>query len=256
MRNRLKDVLEHSEVAFGVTVTIGHPDVTEILGGIGFDFINIDMQHAPLNIETVQNLMQSMSYSQTTPIVRVPQNDYAMINSALDVGAHGIIIPLVNTRNDILKALNYALYPPKGARSYGPRRAILRDPEYVASANREILVIPQIETREAVENLEEILSVEGVKALFVGPNDLSMSLGVYAQWHHPTFEKALNTIIETAEKSGVKPGILAPIGEPEELIDRGFKLITLGKDAAFLMNAATSVLKRARAHLSSLKEKP
>lgn len=255
MKNRLKDVLEHDEVAFGVTVTIGHPDITEILGEIGFDYINIDMQHAPLDIQTVQNLMQSMSYSQTTPIIRVPQNDYAMINSALDVGAHGIIIPLVNTKEDLLKALKYALYPPKGIRSYGPRRAILRDPEYVANANKEILVIPQIETREALENLEEILSVEGVKALFVGPNDLSMSLGVYAQWRHPTFEKALNTIIETAEKNGVKPGILAPIGELEELIDRGFKLITVGKDTTFLMDAAASALKKVKDHLNSLKRK-
>ncbi|MEM2073891.1 MAG: aldolase/citrate lyase family protein, partial [Nitrososphaeria archaeon] len=95
MKNRLKEILEKGNIAVGITVTIGHPDVSEILAKMGFDFINFDIQHTPLSIETVQYLMQAMSYSDSTPIVRVPWNDIVMINRALDIGAHGIIVPFV-----------------------------------------------------------------------------------------------------------------------------------------------------------------
>jgi len=246
LKNRLKEVLRRGDVALGITVTIGHPDIAEILGKIGFDFINFDTQHTPLSIETVQSMMQAMSYSQTTPIVRVQWNDIAMINRALDIGAHGIIIPFVNTKEDVLKALRSAAFPPKGLRSYGPRRAALRDPEYMATADEEILVFPQIETKESLDNIETILSVDGIDAFFVGPYDLSRSLGVFTQWKNPIFEKAIEKIIEASERSGTKPGLLAPIEEAEETIRRGFRLVNLGGDVALLTQAATLVLQRAR----------
>lgn len=247
MKNKLREILRRGEVALGVTVTIGHPDITEILGKIGFDYINIDTQHTPLSIETVQSMMQAMSYSQATPIVRVQWNDFAMINRALDIGAHCVIVPFVNTKEDAIRALQYATYPPKGLRSYGPRRAAMRDPEYVATADEEILVLPQIETREALDNIEDILSVDGVEAFFVGPYDLSRSLGVFTQFKHPVFEKAIARILEAAEKSGTAPGMLAPMEEPAKTVERGFKLVSLGLDVALLTAAATSALQKARA---------
>lgn len=246
MKNRLKEILRRGEVALGITVSIGHPDITDILGKIGFDYINFDTQHTPLNVETVQRMMQAMSYSQTTPIVRVQWNDFAMINRALDIGAHGIIVPLVNTKEDVAKALQYATYPPKGMRSYGPRRAIMRDAEYMATADEEILVLPQIETKEAIDNIESILSVDGIEAFFVGPYDLSRSLGVFTQWKHPIFEKTIEKIIEVAEKSGTKPGLLALIEDPETTMKRGFRLVNIGKDATFITRGATEALQRAR----------
>lgn len=204
------------------------------------------MQHAPLTIETVQIMMQSLGETQSTPIVRVPWNDYALINSALDVGAQGIIIPFVNTKEDLERAIWAARYPPKGMRSYGPRRASLIYPNYVSTSNEEILVMPQIETKEALENLEDILSVEGVEAFFVGPNDLSMSLGVFSQWNHPLMEKALTKIIEVAESSGKKAGLLAPIEEVRKTLKRGFKLVTIGRDFEYLTQAATKSLQEAK----------
>lgn len=246
MKNRLKETLKRSEVALGVTVSIGHTFITDILGSIGFDFINFDTQHTPLNIETVQSMMQAMSYSETTPIVRVQWNDVAMINRALDIGAHGIIVPFVNTKEDAIKALQYATFPPKGVRSYGPLRAALRDPEYALTSDEEILVLPQIETKEALNNIESILSLDGIDAFFVGPNDLSRSLGVFTQWKHPTFEKAIEKILEAAEKSGTTPGILALTEEAEKTIERGFRLINIGRDVPLLKQAATSALQKAR----------
>jgi len=188
LRNRLREILRRGEVAIGMTVSIGHPLITDILGGIGFDFINFDLQHSPLSIESTLSMMQAMSFSETTPIVRVPWNEFAIINSALDIGAHGIIIPFVNTREDVLKAIQYATYPPKGMRSYGPLRASLRDPEYVETCDEEILILPQIETQEGLSNVEDILSVDKIEAFFVGPYDLSRSLGVWREWDHPKAE--------------------------------------------------------------------
>jgi len=248
LKNRLKEILRRGKVALGITLTIGHPDIADILGKIGFDYINFDTQHAPLNIETVQSMMQAMSYSETTPIVRVQWNDFAMINRALDIGAHGVIIPFVNTEEDVVKALQAATYPPKGMRSYGPRRAIMRDPEYMATADEEILLMPQIETKEAIDNVEGILSVDGIEAFFVGPYDLSRALSVFTQWEHPTFGKALEKIIEAADNSGTKAGMLAPIEDVGKTIKRGFKLINIGGDIAYLTQAATTSLQKARAY--------
>ena len=246
LKNRLKEILRSGKVALGVTVTIGHPDVTEVLGKLGFDYINIDTQHTPISMETVQSMLQAMSYSETTPIVRVPWNEFSVINRALDVGAHGIIIPYVNTKEDVKRAIQYATYPPKGIRSYGPRRAALRDPDYVATADEEILILPQIETKEALDNIEDILSVDGIEAFFVGPYDLSRSLGVFAQFRTPVFEKAIERILEASEKTGTVAGMLAPMEEPSKTIERGFRLVNVGLDVAFLTSGATSAIQRAR----------
>jgi len=113
MKNKLKEILKRGEVALGVSVSIGHPDVAEILGKMVFDFIHFDTQHTPLSIETVQSMMQAMSYSQSTPIVRVQWNNISMINRALDIGAHGVVVPFVNTKEDAIKALQYSTFPLK-----------------------------------------------------------------------------------------------------------------------------------------------
>jgi len=246
LKNRLREIIKRGDVALGMTVTIGHPLVTDILGGLGFDFINFDLQHSPLSIESILSMMQAMSFSETTPIIRVPWNEFAIINSALDIGAHGIIIPFVNTKEDVLKAIRYATYPPKGIRSFGPVRVSLRDPEYVETCDEEILILPQIETREGLENVEDILSVDKVEAFFVGPNDLSRSLGVWKQWNHPKFEDALQKILDAAENTGTVPGMLAPIEEVHKTVERGFKIISIGRDVGFLKQAALNELKKAR----------
>ena len=229
-----------------MTVSIGHPFITDILGGIGFDFINFDLQHSPLSIESAMSMMEAMSFSETTPIMRVPWNEFAIINSALDIGAQGIIIPYVNTREDVLKAIRYAAYPPKGMRSFGPIRASLRDPEYVETCDDETLILPQIETQEGLDNVEDILSVDKVEAFFVGPYDLSRSLGVWRQWNHPKFEDALRRILDAAEDTGTIPGMLAPIEEIYKTVKRGFKLINIGRDVGFLKQAAAYELQKAR----------
>lgn len=212
------------------------------------DWINFDMQHTILDIQTVAEMMRAMSYSQTVPIVRVPSNDPAVINRALDFGAQGIIIPLVNSRQDAEEAVRSARYAPRGIRSCG-LRAALRDSDYFATANEEVMVIPQIETELAVQNLESIVTADGIEAVFCGPLDLSMSLGVFRQFEDPKFLKATESIVATCEAHKVAPGLLAPIGPVERTIQQGFRLISLGGDIPMLVSGVAKALESARAAL-------
>lgn len=219
--------------------------MTYALGDVGLDWINFDMQHTTLDIETVAAMIQAMSYSKTAPIVRVPSNDPAIINKALDFGAQGVIVPLVNSRQDAEEAVRSSKYAPKGARSWG-QRAALRDPEYAATANVEVMVIPQIETELAVKNLEEIVSTDGIEAVFCGPYDLSMSLGVFRQFDSPEFLKATESIVSICEAHKVAPGLLASIGPVEKTVQQGFRLISLGGDLPLLTSSAKKALEDAR----------
>jgi len=247
LKNSLKEKLKEGKIVFGVTLGIGSPEVADVLGDIGFDYINFDTQHTSLSVETIQNMMAAMSYSKSTPIMRVISNDLGQINRALDIGAHGVIVPLVNSKEDAQKAVHAARYSPKGGRSWGPRRVSLRDPEYTETADKEVMVIPQIETKTAVDNIEQILSVEELDAIFVGPFDLSMSLGVFQKFESPTFLKAIKTVISSCRAHDIAPGLLAPTGPTEVSIKQGFTMINLGGDSGFIATAAKDAFDRAKA---------
>jgi len=246
LRNRLKAQLRRGEVTFGVTLGIGNPEVSEALGNVGLDWINFDMQHTSLDTETVQAMIQATSYSQSVPIVRVVSNDLGLINRALDIGAHAVIVPLVNSREDAQKAVHASKYPPEGMRSWGPRRPALRDPDYAKTANAEVMVIPQVETELALKNLEDIVTTDGIDAVFVGPMDLSLSLGVFRQFDSAKFLKAVETVVSTCRAHNVSPGLLAPTGPVERSIQQGFKLIALGGDLGLLAESVGRVLEKAR----------
>jgi len=245
MQNRLRSQLHQGQATFGITVGIGHPEVSYTLGNLGLDWINFDMQHGVLDVETLTAMIQAMSYSQTVPLVRVPSNELAAINKALDFGASGVIVPLVDRREDAEKAVRSSKYAPKGTRSWA-QRATQGDPDYAATANTELMVIPQIETETSLQNLEEIVCTDGVEAVFCGPYDLSMSLGIFRQFDNPKFVKALDSIVSTCRAHDVAPGILAPIGSVEENLRRGFKLISLGGDLPMLKDGISKALERAR----------
>lgn len=245
LQNRLKSQLRQGQLTFGVTLSIGHPEVSYALGNLGLDWINFDMQHTVLDVQTTAAMIQAMSYSQTVPIVRVPSNDIAVINKALDFGACGVIVPLVNSREDAEKAVRSSRYAPKGTRSWG-QRAAFRDLDYAATADVEIMVIPQIETGLALRNLEEIVCTDGIEAVFCGPFDLSMSLGVFRQFDNPEFVKGLELIVSTCRAHDVAPGLLAPIGSIEKSLRLGFKLISLGGDLPMLVSSIAKALEKAR----------
>ncbi|HUO42714.1 MAG TPA: aldolase/citrate lyase family protein [Methylomirabilota bacterium] len=245
MQNALKSLLKNGKTTFGITVTIGSPEVPYALGNLGLDWVNFDSQHSVLNNSTISEMIQALGHSKTVSIVRVLSNDLGQINKALDMGAQAVIVPLVNTRTEAERAVRSAKYNPPGSRSFGSRVS-LRDPEYTATADDEIMVIPQIETALALQNVEEIVTTDGVDAVFCGPYDLSMSLGIFRQFENPAFQRAVERIISTCEAHGVAPGLLAPTGPVQRDIQRGFRMISLGGDLSILIQGIGAVLRNAR----------
>lgn len=251
MRNQLKQKLREKRITFGTAITIGHPDISDILGRVGFDWIMVDQEHAPLGPGEILRLFQAMSYSESVPLTRVPWNDMVMVKRSLDQGAMGVVFPWVNSKDDAIKAVQSTRYPPAGVRGWGPRITGLKNPNYFAEANSEILVAAQVETAQAVENIDEILSVEGIDAAMVGPYDLSISLGVPQKWDHPKFKEAMAKILESSLRHGVTPGVLAPT-EWQKRLREGFRMILLPCDFDLLNTAAVEALKNAKDLASTL----
>ena len=245
MQNALKSQLKSGKTTFGVTITIGSSEVPYALGNLGLDWVNFDGQHSVLNNSTISEMIQALGYSKTVSMVRVLSNDSGQISKALDMGAQAVIVPLVNTRTEAEKAVLSAKYNPPGARSFGSRVS-LRDPDYTATADNEVMVIPQIETSLALQNVEEIVTTDGVDAVFCGPYDLSMSLGIFRQFENPTFQRAVELFVSACEAHGVAPGLLAPTGPIQKNIQRGFKMISLGGDLSFLTQGIGDALRTAK----------
>ena len=219
----------------------------EIMANAGWDTLTVDMQHGMVDYQTAVSLMQACATRDVTPLVRVPWNEPGIIMKSLDAGALGVICPMVNTRAEAEALVSSCRYYPKGARSFGPLRANMRyGPGYAANANKEILVIPMIETREAVANLDDILSVPGVDALYVGPADLGLSYGYEPKGDRdePELLEVIDHILAVAKKHGKYCGIHC--GAPSyarKMFEKGFRLATIQTDAMILMNAAKAAVK-------------
>jgi 2-keto-3-deoxy-L-rhamnonate aldolase RhmA len=245
MKNHLKALLRKGDVAIGASVTMGHPEVAEVIGHAGFDWAFYDMEHTPMSLETVQNMMQVMSFSQCTPVVRVPWNDAVYVKKALDIGAHGIIVPMVNTKEEAERASRSMKYPPNGIRGFGPRRASLADPDYVKTADQELILAIQIESQKGVDNIDEILSVGGIDVVFLGPYDLSLNLGVLAQWNSEKFTSSVSKIADSAFRHGAYMGTLAS-GGIAKFAKQGFRLFVIDDDIDILKSGIAAALGAAR----------
>ena len=247
MKNLLKEKLSRGEAVIGTFVGLGHPDVTERLSRMGFDWLLLDAEHGPLGFETMQRMMQAMSGTACTPIVRPQWNDFVVIKRVLDIGAHGVLVPWVNDRGEAESVVRACKYPPEGIRGWGPRRASLFDHNYYATANIEIMVSVQVETRKALDNLDEILSVEGVDACYIGPWDLSSNLGfgVPPKWGEPRYLEAFDRVLEAAEEHGKPAGMFCNIDNIGWAVEKGFRFNTVGDADGFLMHGARTALERA-----------
>jgi len=239
MKNYVKEKVLKGKPVFGAWITIGHPDVAEIMARMGFDFLLIDMEHSPIDYGTLQHLMQAISSASKScvPMVRVPSADPIAIKRVLDIGVYGIVVPHVNTREDAVTVVKAARYPPEGIRGFGPRRACaygLELLEYTKRANDEIMVIVQVETRKAVNNVEEILSA-GIDMYFVGPWDLATTLGYPCQINHPEVVKAIKKIIDIGTRLGIPGGTVSDVEHVAKHIEMGYKLLTLGADSDYLI---------------------
>lgn len=253
MKNLLKEKLRKGQNVTGTFIGLGHPDVTERLSRCGFDWLLIDGEHAPLNFETMQQMMQAMNGSNCTPLIRPQWNDMVTIKRVLDIGAQGVLIPWVNNREEAEYAVRACKYPPEGLRGCGPRRAALFDPEYCQTANDEIMVVVQIETREAVSNIDDILSVNGIDSCYIGPFDLSQSYGCYPpqfgntqyEKEYPEYIAAFDKVAAAAKTCGKPAGMWTSVDTIQWALKRGFTLNTISSADEFLMIGAKLSLERA-----------
>jgi 4-hydroxy-2-oxoheptanedioate aldolase len=249
VRNRMKISWERSTPVFGGWCLSGSPFVSELLALQGFDYVCLDAQHGLLGIESTVSCLFSLARTECTPIVRVPANDVSWIGKVIDSGAQGVIIPMVETREQAeLAVANTRIYP-QGHRSYGPLRisqVFGTDPDEL---NREIICMVMIETELGVKNADEICSVPGIDGVYVGPLDLSVTLGIAPtlQLSPGPVADAVETIRKACFNSGVVAGIQCGSGESAAMMaDQGFKMITVGTDALFLRAAGQLELSKAR----------
>ncbi len=245
MKNPVKRRLKAKEQTYGVWMTVESPIVTEYLSTLGFDWFVFDTEHSPLDIYQVQTLMQAMRGDRTTPLVRVVWNDLVPIKRALDVGAYGVVVPWVNTREEAEMAVQACRYAPRGLRGCGPRRAAMFDAEYLTTADDEVLVIAQIETKRAVENIEAILSVDGIDVSYIGPADLSASYGHLGNMAHPEVQQAIDRVYDASRAADVAAGV--HMGAGKTIMDRvakGYDFITVGSDLQFFQAGATALLQQ------------
>lgn len=236
----LKKKLKSNKVLIGSWVTLGNTSIAEIMAKTGFDWLAIDMEHSVITTEMCQQLIQVIELSGVVPLVRVGKNDSLIIKRVMDAGAHGVIVPMINSRSEAVRAVESVKYPPQGKRGVGLARAQgygLEFEKYKNWVNQESIVIVQIEHIDAVNNLEEILDVNGVDGFIVGPYDLSASLGKPGDFSDPAFLKALKMIKEISKKSKVASGYHVIQPHPAEVFNKikeGHTFIGFSLDTLFL----------------------
>lgn len=248
--NRVRQIWEAGGAVINGWCGIPSNFGAELMANMGWDSLVIDCQHGVIDYQTMVGMLQGISTTNVTPMVRVPWNDPGTIMKALDAGSYGIICPMVNSRAECEKLVGACRYAPKGYRSSGPIRATLYGgPDYHAKANDVVIAMPMIETREAVGNLDEILSTPGLDAVYVGPSDLSLTLGL-----GPGLDRtedialeAIRTIIKGCKRHGIKAGIhTGSTAYAKRMIAEGYDFVTLLGDARLLSLAGQQVVKEMR----------
>ena len=243
--NRVKELWKKEKVAIGGWLSIPNGISTEIMAHQEWDVLTIDMQHALVSVSDMVSMITVISTTEVTPFVCVPWLEPGIIMKALDAGNYGVICPMINTREDAERFVSYCRYAPHGTRSFGPGRAVLyAGNDYAIRANETILTLAMIETQKALDNLEIILTVDGLDAVFVGPSDLGLSLG-YAHGNHeePVLLEAIEKILKNAKSNGKRAGIYTLTPEyAKRMIMLGFDYVVISSDARMLTVQANKTL--------------
>lgn len=248
--DRLKGRLAHGMVTFGSWITLGHPAIAEILATAGFEWLVVDLEHSVIGIEQAAELIRVIGLLGLAPLVRLTSNDPDQAKRVLDVGARGILVPMVVSAADARRAVDAVKYPPAGKRGVGLSRAHgygTRFHEYASTWNDESVVILQIEHIEAIERLDDMLAVPGVDGTIIGPYDLSASMGKAGQFDDPEVVAALERYEERSRRAGKPMGYHVVQPDPALVRDkasRGYTLLAVGVDFLFLGDACRSAMAR------------
>ena len=249
--NRLRQLWADNKPALNGWLAIPSSFSAEVMAHQGWDTLTIDLQHGVIDYAALVPMLQAISTTSAVPIVRVPWLEPGILMKALDAGAYGVICPMINTREDAQKLVAYTHYAPQGTRSFGPIRASLYGgADYPAHANQTIVTFAMIETAQALDNLDAILSVEGLDAIYVGPSDLSLSLGCKPVFDdvEPRAQQAIEHIVARANAHGVVAGIhngRADVAAARVAL--GYRFVTLGSDARLLASGSQELLTAMRA---------
>lgn len=250
--NPVKKALIEKKLTLGTWIQLGHPGIAEIFANSGFDWIVADCEHTDIDIGCFYGLIRGVYGRGTVMLARVRENSTLEIRQALDAGAGGVIVPMVNSAEEAKNAVKAAKFPPDGIRGSAYFRANnwgIDAEAYAKYANSDIAVVVMIETKEAVENIEEILMVDGIDGIFIGSYDLSASYGIVGQIDHPIMKAAIAKVTEACKRKERAVGLLiiAPTEDSiKRAVDDGFTFIALGMDTIFLDHTCRSILATAR----------
>jgi 2-keto-3-deoxy-L-rhamnonate aldolase RhmA len=252
---KFKTRLAAGETVIGGWLTIPDLSVAEIMASSGFDFVIVDAEHAPWTVGEIQIALAGFGRSDTVLLVRVPANDPVAIKHVLDAGIDGIVCPMVRTAEEARGLVAACRYPPAGARGFGPRRAsdyYRRASEYAATANAEIVIVPQIEDARFLDEVDGILALDGVDAICLGPADFSGSLGRLLEWTHPKVAGALDVVLAKAKAKGIAvcTGIVVPPDKVPEWVAKGARMPLVAADTGLLIDGAAALLKETRKRLA------
>jgi 4-hydroxy-2-oxoheptanedioate aldolase len=248
--NELRNVFASGGCALNAWLAIANSYSAEMMAHQGFDSVTVDLQHGPVDFQAAVGMLQAISTTRAVPLVRVPWNEPILTLKLLDAGAYGVICPMVNTRAQAEALVSACRYPPRGTRSFGPNRAVLYGgADYWQHANEEVLVFAMVETREAVANLDQIVAVDGIDGVYVGPSDLSMSLGQPPSLDPQDGEVlgAIRTICEGTRKHGKIAGIHTDgAATTVRRINEGFQFCSILNDVRLMAVAASAVVREVR----------
>ena len=252
-KNELRKIIAGGGSVLNGWLAIASPFSAELMAHQGFDAVTIDLQHGPVDFQASVGMLAAISTTPAVPMVRVPWNEPILTAKLLDAGAYGIICPMINSRAEAEALVSACRYPPRGSRSFGPNRAVLYGgADYWQHANEEILVLAMIETRRGVQNLAEIVSVDGIDGVYVGPSDLSLSMG-----KTPTLDPQDAEVLATIKAICVGTRALDKIAGvhtdgAQTAIRRfkeGYQLCTILSDARLMANAAAAAVREARGQM-------
>lgn len=244
--NNLRTLWKNGKAAVNGWLAIPNGFSAETMAHAGWDTLTIDMQHGVVDYQAMVGMLQAISTTPTVPMVRVPWLEAGVLMKTLDAGAYGIICPMVNTREDAQKLVAWTHYAPRGTRSFGPVRALLYGgADYPQHANDTVVIFAMIETAQALDNLDSILSVEGLDAIYIGPSDLSLALGCTPTFDDvdPKAAQAMDHILERAKAHGVFAGVHnGGAASALKRIAKGFNLVTVSSDARLMAAGAQQII--------------
>lgn len=252
--NNFRQAVLSRQVQIGCWCGMSSPVVAEILGLAGFDWLVLDAEHSLNDVLTLVPQLTALKLSPSAPVVRPPTLDRVLFKRLLDAGFFNFLVPMVNTADDAREAAAALRYPPVGVRGLSLAQrsnAYGTVPDYFARVNDNVCLLAQVETQEALDNLDEIAAVDGVDCLFVGPSDLSAALGCFGDLHNEVMQGAIRKVIETARRHGKASGILAPVeADARHYAELGMTVIAVGSDIG-LLRASTQGLRERYADLAT-----